>query len=362
MKVLILNRRDIANPAGGGAETYTHEIARGLVAEYGCEVTVFASSFHGCRKDEVIDGVRYLRRGNEATVHLSGFFHAIRNRKYFDRIIDEFNGVGFFTFLLPNSLLLIHQLYREFWFRELGPAGLIPYILEPLLLRLYRGKTAITVSDSTRRDLERLGFREVRVVMNAIAHFSMKRPAEKSPALVFLGRLRRTKRPEYAIDIFQRAKEKMPELELWMVGRGPDEKKLKEKARGLQGITFWGWVDEEEKRVLLDKASLLLVPSIREGFGINVIEAAASGTPAIGFDVPGLRDSILDGKTGFLVRSADDAAVKVVALLQDRRLYEEISDNCLEYSRQFQWEKRVEDFWKIMRAGALTHPEPYVQG
>jgi glycosyltransferase involved in cell wall biosynthesis len=350
MKILILNRRDIANPAGGGAEIYTHEIAKGLVETHRCDVVVFASRFPGCAEEEIIDGVSYRRRGNEATVHLHGFRYAMRNRASFDRIVDEFNGIGFFTFLLPDSFLFVHQLYREFWFRELGLFGTIPYLMEPLLLRCYRKKRTITVSASTKKNLEDMGFRNVRVVMNAIRHQPSVGPSVKKgpPTLIFLGRLRSTKRPEYAIEIYRRAKEKIPDLKLWVVGRGPDEKKLKDKAGGLDGVTFWGWVDEELKMSLLKKAHLIIVPSVREGFGINVIEAAAAGTPAIGFDVPGLRDSICHGETGYLVRSLGEAAERVAELFSDATGYAAMSTKCLDYSREFRWEDRVAEFWGII--------------
>jgi glycosyltransferase involved in cell wall biosynthesis len=353
MRILILNRRDIANPAGGGAEIYTHEIAKGLANEYNCEVMVFTSSFLHCKADEVIDRVRYVRRGNEATVHLLGFWYAFKNRARFDRIIDEFNGIGFLTFFLPNSILLIHQLYREFWFKELKVAGIIPYLVEPLLLRCYSKKMTITVSDSTKKDLEEMGFRNISIVMNAIAHFPPcgSSAKDRPPALIFLGRLRGTKRPGYAVEIFRRSKEKIPDLRLWMVGRGPDEKELKEKARSLDGVTFWGWADEELKMSLLGKASVLVVPSVREGFGINVIEAAAAGTPAIGFDVPGLRDSICHDETGYLVGSVDEAAERVAELLNDGERYAEMSRKCLEYSGGFRWENRVDEFWRNIEGG-----------
>ncbi|NIM05605.1 MAG: glycosyltransferase, partial [Armatimonadetes bacterium] len=68
MKALIMNRRDIRNPLGGGAEIYTHEVAKGLI-EAGHEVTVFSSRFRGSQESETIDGVRYVRAGSEFTVH-----------------------------------------------------------------------------------------------------------------------------------------------------------------------------------------------------------------------------------------------------------------------------------------------------
>jgi glycosyltransferase involved in cell wall biosynthesis len=353
MKILILNRRDIANPAGGGAEIYTHEIARGLTGKHGCEAVVFSSKFMGSTPEDIIDGVKYIRKGNEATVHLWGLIHAVKNRKKFDYIIDEFNGIGFFTFFLPNSILLIHQLYKEFWFRELGVIGAFPYVIESLLLKLYRRKLAITVSDSTKEDLRLLGFRDINVIMNAIRHIPSDTPPEKDgvPLLAYLGRLKSTKRPEDAIMIFKEVKKKIPDAKLIMLGRGPEEEKLKRTAKGLEGITFYGWVGEEEKFSLLRQAHLLLVPGVREGFGINVIEAAAEGTPAIGYDVPGLRDSIRSGETGYLVHSVEEGAARIVELLNDHDLYERMTLACVLYAKEFDWNKRVEEFWRILCRG-----------
>jgi glycosyltransferase involved in cell wall biosynthesis len=351
MKILILNRRDIANPAGGGAEIYTQEIANRLAGEYGCEVTVFSCRFQNSAAEEVLGRVKHVRKGNEATVHWWGLFYALKNRKKFDYIIDEFNGIGFFTFLMPNSILLIHQLYKEFWFRELGVTGAFPYILESLLLRLYRRKPAITVSCSTKEDLRRLGFEDISIVMNAIKHVPSDIPPEKdsSPLLVYLGRLKSTKRPEDAIRIWREVKKKRTDARLIILGRGPEEEKLKKTAQGLEGITFFGWVDEEEKFSLLRRAHLLLVPGVREGFGINVIEAAAAGTPAIGYDVPGLRDSIRSGETGYLVHSVEEGASKILELLKDNALYENMTLACLRYAKEFDWNRRAEEFWRILR-------------
>jgi len=349
MRILILNRRDIANPAGGGAEVYTHEITSGLVSKYSCECVVFSSRFPNSAAEEVIDGVKYVRKGNEATVHLWGLVFAARNRKKFDCIIDEFNGIGFFTFFLSNSILLIHQLYKEFWFRELGVVGFFPYLLEPLLLRFYRSRLAITVSLSTKEDLDRRGFEKVRIVMNAIRRLlTATIQKDTEPTVVFLGRLRSTKRPEDAILIFRKVKKQVPAARLWMIGKGPLEGALKKNAEGLADVTFHGFVSEEAKMALLKRAHLLLVPSVREGFGINVIEAASAGTPAVGYDIPGLRDSIQHGETGYLTSSVDEAAARIVELLGDQAAYDRMSRNCLDYSKDFDWRKRVDEFWTIL--------------
>jgi glycosyltransferase involved in cell wall biosynthesis len=346
-----MNRRDIRNPLGGGAEVYTHEVAKGLI-EGGYDVTVFACRFEGSAEAETIDGVRYLRGGNEFTVHFRGFLHALRNRREFDLIIDEYNGLGFFGFLLPRSMMLIHQLYREFWFRGLGPVGIIPYVIEPLLLRLYRKMPAVTVSESTRQDLLSLGFRDVRIVMNALSNPVLDEVPKKedAPTLIFLGRFAPTKNPVGAVEIFRLVRKELPDARLWMVGSGPQEQKLREMTRQDEGITFFGWVEEERKFDLLRRAHIAVVPGVREGFGINVIEAASQGTPAVGYDVHGLRDSIRDGDTGLLASGPGDAALKAVRLLRDEELYGRLASRCLEYARGFNWGNRAAEFREALSA------------
>jgi len=357
-KILILNRRDIRNPSGGGAELYTHEIAKALVRK-GHEAEIFSGRFQGAPVEERIDHVRYLRKGNELTVHLYGFLYALKNRRNFNLIIDEFNGLGFFTFLFSRGVLLIHQLYKEFWLRELGLPGFFPYMIEPVFLRRYRKRPAITVSESTKEDLIALGFRgkNIHIVMNALkdAPLSSVPLKESVPTLIFLGRLRSTKRPEDAIKVYRRVKEKIPEARLWVVGKGPEEGSLKGLAAGDPDITFFGWQADEKKLELLARAHILLVPGVREGFGINVIEAASRATPAVGYDVAGLRDSIRDGKTGFLAKNVEDASEKAIRLLEDKGLYLRMAGECLAYAKDFNWEKRGEEFVRLIERLSGEH-------
>ncbi|MCK4910185.1 MAG: glycosyltransferase family 4 protein [Thermodesulfovibrionales bacterium] len=345
MNILIMNRRDTVNPAGGGAEVYTFEIARGLV-ERGASVTIFSSRFAGSASEEFVEGIRHKRKGSELTVHVYGFAHALNNRATYDVIIDEFNGLGFGGFLLPNSMILIHQMYREFWFSELGAPGAIPYVIEPLLLRLYSRLPAVTVSPSTRDDLVSLGFKNVRIVMNALSSTTLERVPEKEqlPTLIYLARLRSTKRPADAIAIYKKVKQSVPGVRLLMAGRGPQEEELKQMAGDDPDVRFLGFVSDQEKFDFLGRSHVLLVPGVREGFGINVIEAASVGTPAVGYDIHGLRDSIQDGDTGLLAAGVDDAATKVASLLNDPGRLGQMSVRCLEYARQFNWKNRAGEF------------------
>lgn len=350
MRILLLNRRDTANPQGGGAEIYTLEICKSFVNK-GHEVTIFTSAFKNAQQEQIISGVRHIRKGGELSVHLYGFLYAMKHRSEYDLIIDEYNGLGFFSFMLSGkTLLLIHQLYREFWFRELGMAGFVPYIIEPVLLRFYRKRPAVTISESTRSDLLSLGFRDVSIVKIALSNAKLETLPEKEdvPTMLFLGRLRSTKKPEHSILVHDIVKKAIPNIRLWIVGRGPDEKKLKEMASGDGEIKFFGFVREDEKFDLIRRAHLLFVPGVREGFGINVIEAASQGTPSVGYDVPGLRDSIRNGSTGLLATGPEDAAEKIIHLLRHEKDYERMALECLRYVDEFTWENKAGEFIAVV--------------
>src|ERR1019366_8001153 len=92
---------------------------------------------------------------------------------------------------------------------------------------------------------------------------------------------------------------------LTIVGIGEVEAQLRQRASQpelAESITFTGGLPEEGKNAELRRAHLLIHTSIREGWGLNVIEANAMGTPAIVYPVGGLVDSTLDGQTGILTR------------------------------------------------------------
>ena len=128
---------------------------------------------------------------------------------------------------------------------------------------------------------------------------------ESVPTVVFIGRLSANKRPEHAIRAFGLVRRQLPDAQMWVIGSGPEEARLRKMAG--PGVTFLGRVPEEEKRERLGRAHALVATSVREGWGLVVTEAAANGTVAIGYDVPGLRDSI--GASGGILTRADPASL-----------------------------------------------------
>ena len=129
-----------------------------------------------------------------------------------------------------------------------------------------------------------------------------------SPAFLYVGRLKRYKGIALAIRALAEARRRRADLTLDIAGTGNHRAELEQLATELglaDAVRFHGFVSEAQKIDLFQRAWGNLFPSPKEGWGITVIEAAACGTPSIASDSPGLRDSVRDGETGFLVRHGD---------------------------------------------------------
>jgi glycosyltransferase involved in cell wall biosynthesis len=347
------------NPEMGGAEVFTREVAKRLVKN-GHEVTLFTSKFNGCKSEEVDDEVKIIRDGGRYLVYWKAKEHYRKrfSREGYDAIIDEINTRPFLTPKFANNgekiAALIHQLAREYWFYETPfPISYIGYhILENRWLKNYVNIPTVTVSESTRRDLLDLGFKNVSIVPEGLNFTPLSEIPEKEehPVIAYAGRLKRAKRPDHAIKAFKIVKEKLPSSELWIIGEGPYRRDLEGMAG--DGVKFFGRLPNEERRKLLARAWILVNPSVREGFGLNVLEANALGTPCIAYDVAGLRDSIIDGKTGLLVKedgNIEKLAEAIMRVLEDEALRRTLSVNALEYSRNFSWDKTAQEFEKILK-------------
>jgi glycosyltransferase involved in cell wall biosynthesis len=354
MRILWLNWRDIRNPAAGGAEVYTQEVMKRL-AKRGYEMTLFTSRFTGCELNENIDGVDVIREGNKYTVYKEAKKYLKAYKHHYDLIIDEINTKPFYVPKVVEEkkvIALIHQLAREFWFYETKfPLNYIGYYyLEKKWLSKYKDIMTVTVSSSTKIDLEELGFKRLFVVPNGlnVTPLSNVKEKEAKPTVVFMGRLKKAKLPHHALQAFSIIKSEIHDAKMWVIGDGYFRKKLESFER--KDVTFYGYISNEKKYDLLSQAHIILVPAVREGWGQVVTEANAMGTPAIGYDVPGLRDSIRHGETGITIMEKTPIAMaqQAISLLRDSDRLSNYSRNALEFSRQFSWDNTVESFQKVL--------------
>jgi glycosyltransferase involved in cell wall biosynthesis len=200
-------------------------------------------------------------------------------------------------------------------------------------------------------DLGRLGLRDVRVVLEGrdeappTAHLVK----ESIPTFMFIGRLAANKRPDHAIEAFRWIRRSLPEARLWVIGRGAMEPRLRESAP--DGVEFLGRVSREEMYERMARAHCLLVPSVREGWGLVVTEANSVGTPAVGYDAPGIRDSIRPGRTGLLVPAGDARALgdAAVALIGDEEGYASVSREARRWAECFTWDATADLLLRVLR-------------
>jgi glycosyltransferase involved in cell wall biosynthesis len=362
LRILILNWRCPRNPKAGGAELVTHEVARRLVAR-GDQVEWFSSTFRGALAEEVIDGVRIVREGRQWTVHWKAFrrYHqTLRGR--FDAVIDQVNTVPFFTPVWANipRFMFLHQLAREVWWYESPlPLNLLGYLSEPWYLRLYRDTPVLTVSRSTELDLKRLGFSgPITVIPEGLDLINVPQVnKEPVPTFLYVGRLSPSKRVSHVVKAFAIFRRRSLG-KLWIAGDGLPTyiRNLNALAKRLdvsRDIEFLGRVSDEAKYALMARAHAVVLASVREGWGLVVTEANACGTPAVAYDVPGLRDSVRHEETGILVRPCPEALADGMArICAGGNEYESLVTQARIWSSGFSYEATTDAFSRAIAGAA----------
>lgn len=369
MRITWLSWKDINHPEAGGAERVSDEI-RIRLAQDGHEVTLITAGYVDAKSEENVRGVRVLRAGSRFTVY-------IKARKLFrslppqDLVVDEMNTIPFFASFYRSkgsTVLLTYQLARQVWFYQMAfPLSYIGYWLEPIYLRLLsrRYKHVLTESESTKQDLAKYGYASSLVSVFRVG-MDLPRPTslpnhQISNTVIFLGAFRPMKRPLDAIVAFEKARDTQPMLKLVMAGstNGAYAQKVIDyvkSSRHSEAIDIKGRVSEEQKISLLKKADLILVTSIKEGWGLIVTEANSQGTLAVVYDTDGLRDSVVANKTGLIVASGDTIAMAtaITSILANTKKYQELRQTAFKHSAQFTYVQSYKDFTSILvEAGLL---------
>jgi glycosyltransferase involved in cell wall biosynthesis len=359
VRVLWFNHRDPLHPQAGGAEVRIHEIGRRLVKS-GCSVKLVCEKWKGAQPSDVLDGIEIIRIAGKYGVHLSvPFLLSISNR--YDIVVDDVaHAVPWFSPLFTNKPVVgqIHHVHQEVLEFELNSSLARFVALAESSLR-YFYKTLVVVSESTKHDLvTKFGIPQerIRVVPNGI-DAGFYRPMRKSsePALLWVGRVKKYKRVDHVLLAFQRVKEELPECRLFVVGDGDELEALCKFSRrlGLSDVMFTGRVNENEKLKFMASSWAIVSTSFVEGWGMTITEGSACGTPAVAYDVAGLKDSVRDGVTGSLAENGniEDLAGKIVRILEDNGLRLRLSRNALEHAKRFSWDKTAKEFMKVLERG-----------
>ena len=346
--VVFLSWRDTGNPEGGGAERYLEKMAAGLAAR-GVGVTVFSAAYAGGAPDEVVAGVRYVRRGSKLSVYLQGMrLLATRRFGRVDAVVDVQNGLPFFSALVTRRpvIVLVHHVHREQWpVVYPGITGRFGWWIESRFAPyLYRRKQYVVVSRATRDELHGLGVRGPRV---AVVHngtdpvVSVDARKTANPSICVVGRLVPHKQVEHAVDAVLALRAEFPDLRLRIVGGGWWDAELRryvQERGGCDAVVFEGHVSEVRKQEIYEESWLMALPSVKEGWGLVVGEAAAHSTPTVAYSsAGGTRESIVHGVSGVLVETAEEFTAAIRDLLVDADRRRELADGARQHSVRFSW-------------------------
>ncbi len=354
MKILVINWQDIRNPLGGGAEVHCHEIFKRIVAA-GHTVVQLSCGFEGAASEEIIDGIRIVRRGARNTFN---FFvpsaYKQLSREGFDLVIDDVNKIPFYTPLYVKEPLLAisHHFFGKSIYREADfISASYVYVSEMLVNLVYKSTHFAVVSESTRQEFLARGFRDsqLSIIRNAVEHrhFPMK-VAEKSsdPIICYFSRVKKYKSPDHLLRAFVPLLKTYPKAQLWFMGSGDFVPELQKMSRELgveSSVTFFGRVSEEQKIELLSAAWCVVNTSMKEGWGITNIEANACGTPAIAANVPGLRDSVSNGQSGLLYSygNVEELSSVLSEFCSNSSVRAQLSQGAVEWARSFSWDEEA---------------------
>lgn len=360
MKVLVVNWRCPKNPEMGGAEVHMHEIFKRVAAK-GHNVTIVAHNFKGAGKREILEGVEIIRTGNKFLFNhqFKRFYRRHLIKEKYDLIVDDISKIplGIPSYINKPVVGIIHHIHGKSLYKEL-PKLMANYIIraEKMIPKVYRNTPIFAVSESTKKELIELGQPEnkIDILYNAINHHlfdNIKVDKYEEPTICYIGRIKKYKNLEAVIDALPGVIENIPNLKFKIAGSGDHLPKLKKyvDAKGLSAnVDFLGYLTEKEKAEEMAKSWLFVTMALKEGWGITVIEANAAGTPVIGSDVPGLRDSIKDNVTGKLVELNNTQQLQkvLIELLDNKEKLQEMSLEAKKWASNFTWDNSADHFLK----------------
>ncbi|MGB4758471.1 MAG: glycosyltransferase family 4 protein [Candidatus Saccharimonadales bacterium] len=371
MNILWITWKDMGHPDAGGAEVVCSELCKRMITE-GHEVTLLTANYAGAGDKEPVSGAQVIRVGSSRYFQpFQALWYYIRNlRNKYDVVIEEVNGGApyFCVFFGKQSkrFMFYHQLGRVNWFYEIPkPFSYVGYyFLVPLATRLasLARVPLITVSKSTQDEMAKFGFAPERthIISEGLQDSTVPIKSVKDikkfsqPTVLSHGSMRAMKRTTDQITAFELARQKMPNLQMKISGSssgtyGKEVLHYIESSPYKKDIEYLGRTTDEQKTELMQRSHAILVTSIEEGWGLIVTEANSQGTPAIVYDVAGLRDSVRNNETGVVTpENPSGLAGGIIDLLEDKKQYDRLQKEALRWSKQITFEQSYKDFKKAV--------------
>lgn len=361
MKILVVNWRCPRNPLAGGAEVYLQEMFSRLVGR-GHQVTLLSERFSGSATEDEVEGIRVIRAGGKFTFNFTAgqLVGRLAEELDVDVVIDDLNKIPFYSpwhTRRPVLAILMH-LFRGSIFREtLPPMAAYVWITETLIPLAYGRCRFAVLSESSRQDTAKVGIDPARITVippgTDCSRFQPDASVAREPVVLHVGRLKRYKATDHLLRAAQLLKERGVQLTTVILGDGDDKPRLEALAAKLEladSVRFTGFIPEEEKVRWYRRAAVLAENSVKEGWGLIVMEANACGTPVVVADSPGLRDSSKDGVNGLVYEYGDitGLADRLQRLLTDAALRDQLGRQAIDWARQWSWEAAADKMEQVI--------------
>jgi len=349
-RILFVSWRDLANPTAGGSELLVHQLASGL-GERGYEVSLLCGGPVAPKTSYLVSDA-----GGQYSQYLRVPLQYLRSFRSADLVVEICNGMPFLAPLWRRGpvLCLVNHVHTELWSSRFGPltAGLGRAIEADVMPRVHRKNLIVTVSESSRSSLLGIGVPEdrIRVIPQGVAEPPPLVDKTWPPRFVAVGRIVGYKRIDLLLEMWRSVKQHTGGT-LTIIGDGPEREGL--ESLNAEDVEFTGFVSEAEKHRLMSEAWLLLHPASWEGWGLVITEAALRGTPSVGFDVPGVRDAIVDGETGFLATDPESFKRHWIRLTKEKDLHQKLREIGMKRSLSYPIKESVNAF-ELVAAEAVT--------
>lgn len=362
--ILIIDYRDITHPEAGGAELILYEIFKRIGRE-GCRISFLCGHYKGAKHIDQVDGFRIFRVGNQYNFNflVPSYYKKILLHERFDIIIEDIDKIPFFMPFFVKDIPVIpwipHLFGTTVYQQASFPLATYVYLYERVIPYIYQNCQVAVLSDSTKNDLAKRGISEknIYVIHPGIDHTLYWKATERvqnCSVILYLGRIKKYKCIEHIIYAMPEILKEVPFAKYYVVGDGdylPVLKRIVKRMSLEDNVKFLGVYQGKKKVKLIQESKLLAYTSPKEGWGMSVIEANACGVPVIASDSPGLRDSVIDGKTGFLVKHGDikTLANRIIRILKDEGIRKKLSENAIEWASRFSWDTAAREMLSLLQ-------------
>lgn len=386
MKVLVL-ATTFPRWKDDSSSAFVYELSKRL-RDKDIEIIVLAPHHEGAKFYEEMEGLK---------VHRFPYFYPLKYQRlcYNGGMLPNFKKSHVAKIQLPLLILInIYYIFKLIKKEKINlihahwiiPSGFVCNIVKPILKKplivsvhgsdivlikhsyfrpigrhILRAIDTCTVNSTATRDLVLGVFKSNKepeiipmgVDLNLFKPFSRHfygNNSENSPIILTVGRLDKNKGFNYLIDAMPKLIHRFPELKLIIAGDGPEKNNLLNQIKNLhleQNVSMVGAVRNKDLPKYYNTADLFVLPSLKEGLGVVLLEAMACGTPVIGSAIGGIKDIIKDGETGLLVKpeNSEDISNRIIEILSDELLRQRLSGQGVKLVKErFSWDIVVKQF------------------